>query len=55
MEEARRKAFCEDLQGIEERLAAQLIESWLRSDYADFIDTMELMTRLKELEEKICQ
>ena len=55
MEESKRKAFCEDLQGIEERLATRLIDSWLKSDYGDFADTMDLLAKLKDLEDKVCK
>ncbi len=37
MEEGKRKAFCEDLQGIEENLASLLIDSWFRSDLDEFV------------------
>jgi hypothetical protein len=53
VDEGKTKAFGDDLQGIEERLAARLIESWLSSDYADFADTMDLLTHLKDLEDKV--
>lgn len=54
MEENKRKAFCEDLQGIEENLASLLIDSWFRSDLDEFVITLEILNNLADLRSKIC-
>ncbi len=54
MEESKRKAFCEDLQGIEENLASLLIDSWFRSNLDEFVVTLEIPNNLADLENKIC-
>ena len=55
MEESKRKTFCDDLQGIEENLAALLIETWLRRDLEEFAITLDVLNSLKELQEKTCK
>jgi hypothetical protein len=54
MEESKRKAFCEDVQGIEENLASLLIDSWFRNDLDEFVVTLEILNNLADLHIKIC-